>query len=228
MKHWKHIAAALAIIAVVSTYPLAAFAAWGGVDNFNSYSDGDLNGQSGGSGWAAAWSGSTAFDVQGSVVYEGAKAIIIDNAAGGNMSRQLTSAVTSGTVYVATRCTEYAGDAAIDFLVGSNIAVRVGFRDSGIVRSTNGAGNDTIIASFSTSIFYLFELTFNGDNTYNIRSHDGTTWSALASGKAYENTGNISHIRFNNGAMFCYHDIITATNPIVAAATFNFYQFMDF
>lgn len=38
------------------------------IDNFNSYNDGDLNGQ-------GDWFGSTTFDVQGDVVQEGAKAV---------------------------------------------------------------------------------------------------------------------------------------------------------
>ena len=38
------------------------------VDNFDSYSDGDLNGQ-------GSWSGSTAFDVQTTIKHSGTKAI---------------------------------------------------------------------------------------------------------------------------------------------------------
>ena len=44
-------------------------------DNFNSYNDGNLNGQGG-------WSGHTGFQVQGTVVKEGAKGMIADMASG--------------------------------------------------------------------------------------------------------------------------------------------------
>ncbi len=47
-------------------------------DDFNSYSDGDLNGGNGGTGWATSWSGSTAYQIQGAVSYEGAKALKVD------------------------------------------------------------------------------------------------------------------------------------------------------
>lgn len=47
-------------------------------DDFNSYSDGELNGGNGGTGWATSWSGSPAYQIQGAISYEGAKALKVD------------------------------------------------------------------------------------------------------------------------------------------------------
>ena len=49
---------------------------WTAIENFNSYADGDLNGENGGSGWSGAWSGSVNYDIQGTTTYEGAKAVV--------------------------------------------------------------------------------------------------------------------------------------------------------
>jgi hypothetical protein len=56
------------------------------IDNFNSYSDGDLNGQ-------GTWSGHVGFDVQGSVVQEGAKAVT-GNTAGQVINLNVTDRTT--------------------------------------------------------------------------------------------------------------------------------------
>ena len=73
-------------------------------DNFNSYSDGVLNGENGGSGWNSIWTGSNAFEVQGTVTYEGAKAVRVIQGVGQEPTiNRSFSPKTSGTLHWAQR-----------------------------------------------------------------------------------------------------------------------------
>jgi hypothetical protein len=90
-------------------------------DDFNALTDGDLNGQNG-------WSGSTAFDVQTSTKYEGAKSVSVASVVIGQIDKTLT--VTSFNVFIqlAIRAT-HAGDASpIEFYLmeGTNQVVGIG------------------------------------------------------------------------------------------------------
>ncbi len=53
------------------------------IENFNSYTDGDLNGQ-------GSWSGHVNFDIQASVVQEGAKAVINQTGANATITKTFT------------------------------------------------------------------------------------------------------------------------------------------
>lgn len=203
--------------------------AWVAEDTFDSYPNGDLAGNNGGSGWAEAWGATVSdadYDVQGTTTFNGsAKAVQIDSAGGGNIMRIITTPVTSGVVYVAMRGLELAGDTSTDFMVdASNIGFRITFLDSGVVRCTSGAGHQELIATFSTAVFYLFEATLNGDDTYDIRYHNGTSWSSSFDGLAYEVGGDIDRVRFNNGAMNAVYDYISPTDPFgpVGSSAHNF------
>lgn len=80
--------------------------AWNGAHDFNGESDGDLNGTSGGTGWAAAWSGPTGFDIQGTTTFEGAKAVVATSGSGGDrIVRAVTTGESTGIIYVAGRYT---------------------------------------------------------------------------------------------------------------------------
>jgi len=192
--------------------------AWVAEELFDSYSDGDLNGNNGGSGFSAAWSGGTNYDVQGTTVYQGAKAVTGVNA-NQNISRPLTTAVSSGVVYVAMRYSAGTGDAQFDFRTSGNTtnAFRISMRDVSGSKNilTLAAVETTLLTGFDTSVFYVFEVTINGDNTFNIRFHNGTSWSSTTSNLAYANNGNIDGVQLNSGgAQTVFYDYISPTNPI--------------
>lgn len=186
--------------------------AWTYEQLFNTLNDGDLNGQD-------SWTGGANYDVQTTTKYEGAKGIEGVNT-NQNIARTITG-VTSGTLYVAMRMSAHgagSGDAAFDLLTsGTDIAVRTQFRgDSDNVVTTDGASTQTLIAGFNSAIFYLFEITLNGDDTYNIRYHDGTSWSSPLTNLDYgDGAGDIDTVRLNSGGdQTMYWDTITPTNPI--------------
>lgn len=58
-------------------------------EDFNSYSDGELNGGNGGIGWNSAWTGTTLAQIQGDVVFEGSKAakVSLPNGVEANIKR---------------------------------------------------------------------------------------------------------------------------------------------
>ena len=196
--------------------------AWVADADFNALSTADLNGQGGGSGWSGNWSGDTDFDVVTTAPYEGAKHVSAVNA-NGNMARTLTTSVSSGVVYCAMRNTTGGGDAQIDFKVGASAALRLSLRDSGGFKClAMAAVNTTVIASPSTSTWYLFEITFNSDDTFDIRYHDGSSWSTPITGLSQGVSGSIESVAFNHGGgQTCYHDYISPTNPTSSSVTVN-------
>lgn len=193
--------------------------AWVAEDDFDSYSTGDLNTKNGGTGWSGAWSGDTDFDVVTTAPYEGANHVTAVNA-NGNITRSLTTSVTSGVVYFAMRSTTGGGDAQIDFKNAGTV-LRFSMRDSsGNKALAMAAVNTTIISGFSTSIWYLFEVTFNGDDTFNVRYHDGSSWSTPVTNLASGSAGAITSIGLNHGgAQTVYHDYISPTNPLTTSVT---------
>jgi len=75
------------------------------VESFDSYADGDLNGKNGGTGWSGAWSGSTFYDVQGTVTHSSStKAVeIVDQNSEYEISRSWTTGLASGIRRIAMR-----------------------------------------------------------------------------------------------------------------------------
>lgn len=199
--------------------------AWVAEENFNSLSDGDLNGQGGGSGWSANWSGGTNYDVQGSTVYEGAKAVQGVNA-NQNITRALTTAVSAGVVYWAMRCNMGpTGDAAVDLKTGGNIYARIQFRSDGgspaNILVATGTAQNTIVSGFS-NIWYVIELTIISTSSFSIRVHNGTSWSSSFGPYTSNTTGSVDTVQFNSGGdQTLYVDTFTATDPTAAAGPAN-------
>lgn len=188
--------------------------AWVAVENFNSYSDGDLNGENGGSGWSGAWSGDVDFDVQGTTVFEGVKAVT-GVGANGNITRTLTTAVNTGTAYFSMRHNG-TGDATFSFQNSSStIIVRIQFASSNITTFNNETVVD-LVTSYNTSQWYTFEVIFNGNNTFDIRVYDGTSWVGDNDGLSYDfgSTGDADKVNLNQGGTgTAFWDDITPTNP---------------
>lgn len=188
--------------------------AWVFEDKFDSdtKSTGDLNGQD-------SWSGSAVTDVVTTTPYQGDQCV-----SGGDEAAitQTMTAVNSGVVYFAMRrSTVASGDAETDFRANSNTQIKIRVRFGTDVTVTNGGSTSTVIASPSADTWYLFELTINGDDTHDIRYHNGTSWSTPITALA-TNTGvtaDIDAVRITGGTPgACLYDYFSPTNPIASTS----------
>ena len=135
--------------------------------DFNSLTDGDLNGQD-------SWSGSANFDVQTSVKYEGAKAVEV--ATGGiaiNISRAIS--VTSYNMFIQAHI--YATDASLSYPIafyareGSSSINGVCIYASKIqVLNSVPAWQD--VDSASSTTWYKVKLAFDSANTFKVWIND--------------------------------------------------------
>lgn len=192
--------------------------AWTAVDDFNSYSDGDLNTLNGGTGWNGAWSGSSNFDVQGSTVYEGSKAVT--NTVSSNISRSLTTPVSGdgNVMYIAMRKTTN-NDGGMRLLLDSagDRRVSISFNSGG-----NILGEATTITSYSANTWYVLRITLNTDaNTYTVATSTGaygsaSTFSADSSAIAMTGAsgGDIATVIFDvDVGGDAFYDYISGTSP---------------
>lgn len=185
--------------------PAHVFAAFSITDNFDSYSDGDLTGQNGGSGWSAAWSGSTGYDVQGTTVYSGAKAIT--DTIGANQNHTIIrdlSSETSGDFYVAWR-TSSVSAACGYFLLREGASGRGYIRLPCTAASTNltiynntGGTYENIATGLSANTWYVLHVQFDATtDQYRARHYDGS-WSAYTAYKDMVPGTGISRIEIQN------------------------------
>jgi len=207
--------------------------AWTAVENFDSYSDGDLAGNNGGSGWSGAWANGAVevIDVNGTQTYQGAKSVT-DNSAVNNAfyTRDLTSAVTGdgNIVYLAMR----KGSTSSGLLnvsirnSGSGNRAEVRFNTSGNLVLV-GTTTATILAGYSADTFYAIRLTFNvtaGTSTaaYSTGTFGGGgSWSSESSAVTMNNSGNIDRIGLGRdaGTSTDYWDYISGTDPLPASTS---------
>lgn len=139
--------------------------AWVAVDNFDSYSDGDLNGDNGGSGFSGAWSADLTYDVQGTTVYQGTKAV---TCAGVNVDaiRTLTTGVSSGIVKIALRSTQFANNVGGFVLRESGSSKIRATLEVGAIRLQNGAQSASvdIVPSASANTWYEIHIEIDAAN----------------------------------------------------------------
>lgn len=195
--------------------------AWVAKADFNALTTADLTGQSGGTGWSAAWTGSTNFDVQTSVRYEGAKAI--SNAGGSNILRTLTTQISgsSDTLYVAMRKTSaVAGGKKFRLRDGaSGIRVQIIMDSSGNILA-NASGSVTLVSGYSANTWYVFRIKLNtASNTYTTAVSTDVfgsagTFGAESATSTMGGTGNITEVMFDSDTGDTgYWDYISDTTP---------------
>ena len=154
-------------------------------DNFDSYNDGDLNGQ-------GSWSGNATFDIQGTTKYEGDKAVtaVVSND-WIDISKSFTSEV-AGVQSAKIRCnaqpTGSSGAIRIHQGAGAEVA-NVYFAGDRIQIDRSG-GNDYILQPYSADTWYEIEIEWdagrgaNGEVRARARIAEGTwgSWSTWATG----------------------------------------------
>lgn len=201
--------------------------AWVATDDFNSYSDGSINGANGGSGWSAGWVlASGGIDVEGTTVYEGAKAVTANTSAADLASRALTSTVTAGTMYIAMRAS---ATTAIGFTIledGAGIGkMYIKFDSDGNIKIfDNGGGVYQTIQAYSADTWYIIGINFDNvgqPNLYRANVNGGAFTSYYApNGGTYT---SISHVRLetDTGTGSMFWDRISDTYPAVVTTNTN-------
>lgn len=158
--------------------------AWVAVDNFNSYSDGELGGDNGGTGWSDAWEAifGSGFMVEGSVTNEGAKAISFSDSVQSIAwyKRDLTQSVSSGIVSFAMRLNDLDNsDVEASFTDTSFEHGRVRMGNSGaLILSTNDG--EAVLRDngfFFANVWYTIHVEIDGVNSRFRGRVDNDAWS---------------------------------------------------
>jgi len=203
---------------------------WVATDNFDSYSNGDLNGANAGSGWSGAWSGSTNFDVQGTTVYQGAKAV--QCASGGvEIERTVTTSVTEGTVYVAMRTTSGVGTALLTLRLneGGTERMRIGVDNNlDIFMYDNAIFDKRIIGTCTPGTWFVIGVNWNtttNPDQYRVNIDNGS-FSPFRTVLGGSFT-NITRVRLTQGGGNSFWDNISDTYlPPTSASNSRFFAFM--
>lgn len=209
--------------------------AWVASADFNGLTNGNLAGQGGGSGWSNNWGDSggdaSGYTVQGTTVYEGAKAVTSSGT--GAAGRALTTPISSGTgiVYLAMRRTQTTGTEVtnISFRNASSGQARMQVRmDNSANIVLTGVINVTVLAGYSANTWYAIRVTYDmtlGTYTgaYSTSAFgSGGSWSAESSATTMLNTGDIDWVVMNQGDPdTAFFDYISPTDPLPAPANNN-------
>lgn len=192
--------------------------AWTFSDDFNSYSDGNLNGQ-------GSWSGSTTYQIQGVTVYEGAKAVK-SIGANANIDRSITS-VSSGVMYFTMMKPDTTQDAAFRLVSGASIWMQISF-SAGNILLFDGTGNPTtLVTGYTTGTFYIFEVTIISTSQLSLRYRAvGSAWSASTGTRSSSVTGSVDKIQLNQGGSgTAYWDYISPLIPFTIVPTQGSYAY---
>lgn len=185
-------------------------------DNFNAYNDGDLNGQ-------GSWSGDAAFDIQGDVVREGAKAVRMIGSTGSALDIVKTgSQLSEGKITVYHRrtsvgATEYSFP--IRLYEDTTLCSGIQFADGTIYLLTNSVWVDTGY-NFVADTWYAVEVEWREDaGNPQVRMRvDGGAWYGWYDTYADWTTG-LNKLMFRNqsSSTTAYYDHV-AENPIGPAS----------
>jgi len=193
--------------------------------NFNTLNDGNLRNQD---GWSHRDGNSHLFQVQSSIVFEGAKAVsvVTDSA---QLRRNWDSAVTAGSFYFALRSADVTkGAFSLDFIRpdGSDIG---GIRldpTLGISFFNNDVGSRaSLVASPVSNQWYVVECQWDRPvqgTKMRYRIHDGTSWSAYTSWHftyqdTWESVAGLLLIVWDpgTGPGTVYFDKFSGVNPVL-------------
>jgi hypothetical protein len=138
-------------------------------EDFNSYDDGDLNGQ-------GDWSGSSDFDVQGDVVKEGAKAVEFTAQSTPAVIFKTGTTTTDGKIGVYLRVDEaYPGGSAMVYIRGgATIVGAFGMRNNEI-RYLGTSSFTTLVTDYTLGQWYFVQMEWrSSDDKMRFRVDDGT------------------------------------------------------
>lgn len=202
-------------------------AAYAGIDDFESYSVGNLNGGNGGSGWFAVWvNAGLQYQVESSVTLgTSTRAVLVDNPPNNTTaSRILSSSVNSGEQYFAfRRASGSGGYGGLDFLSGGPLGVGSllgGIQNDGSnIGAFGGSGGGTIFASPADDTWYIVHVVFLTSTTFKARAKvSGGSFGSYCADATYIGGGsNPDTIEFrvgsSGGAGKFYFDALGITDP---------------
>lgn len=190
------------------------------IENFDSYSDGDLNGTNGGTGFSTAWSGNVNYDIQGSVVQAGAKAVTCIGGFTGSIARSFTTGLTAATFECYMRSTASTCD--MYFILSDAGTNRIYIRlKSGVIEAYNNSSYQNQ-GGFSINTWY--KITVEIDNVaqagkFRVKVDAGSfsVWYPVSGGSYTSIDGvNFDH---NNTVGTCYWDEFLVTTSASAVST---------
>lgn len=205
-------------------YESAGPSPFASIDSFNSYSDGDLSGGNGGSGWSGAWSGDSTFDIQSSITLSGSgKAVAVTGSTSGEDGVNRTfSDVESGHMYFAMRASQVVATdyCTMELYDNSTLATYVSLaQDPNSIRVAHSGGSATLLNPFSSNTWYIFDVEFLSSTTFRVRYKvDGGSWNSYTSNLTYTNSVsspnkvNLACSTATNGTDF-YIDEISTSDP---------------
>jgi hypothetical protein len=181
------------------------------ISDFNSLTDGNLNGQD-------SWSGSTTYQVQSTTVYEGAKAV--SNASGTN-DVEIAKSIgpyTNGIVGFAFRI-QFTGiyAASVDLRYSGTIICGIDFYyQSGpgaINFQVKGVGATVLQSSLSIGTWYYGEIELDQTNSRVRGRLNGGSWTSWVT-KSFTSINEVRLGKASNGnTSNAYYDYITYTPP---------------
>lgn len=145
-------------------------------DNFDSYTDGDLNGQ-------GSWSGGTDFDIQGTTTQGGAKAVLNTAAASSSISKNFTGSAT-GVQSLYGRTADVTSDAVWSIRMGESGSAKHYIKtNGGQVQYFNGAAYANL-GAVSADTWFKLDIQWDASTDQaRYRLNDGT-WTSYYSGVA--------------------------------------------
>lgn len=139
-------------------------------DDFNSYTDGDLNGQ-------GSWTGSAYFDIDGTTTKEGAKAVYYTYADDLTIEKSGTGQA-DGTIFIYMRS---AGTTeAINFGLKQSTTLKCAVRlsETGYCQRYVAGGAYASISAYVANTWYGLGIEWrSSDDTCRFTCDEGTTWS---------------------------------------------------
>jgi len=203
-------------------------AAYAGIDTFDTYSDGDLTGENGGSGFSGAWSGSTGYDVQGVTTFGGSSKAVDLDTANVEIDRTLSATIDSGDMYFAIRYdgADGSGASSVQLLDGTTFGMSVQLRDDGSPRRlivASSVGITELLATAVSTTWYIVNVNFLSSTTFKVRfKAEGGSFSAFTGTLTYSNTVSnpgVVRLAHSNGIVDNFFwDEIGTTDPDAVVA----------
>ena len=174
------------------------------VDNFDSYSNGSLNGQ-------GSWSGSTGPQVQGTVVQAGSKAILVNGNFNPGVKKSFTAAATGSQVFYMREDSTSSKGFAFHIYgdSGATLLCQFVFVDGNITLYTNGT-SATLVTGFTINTWYKGEIEWDGPgDLLRARVNDGA-WSSWYATPAFTNADTIELSSYGGFTANGYYDSLSA------------------
>jgi hypothetical protein len=184
-------------------------------ESFDSYSDGDLNGQ-------GSWSGDVQFDIQGTTTQSGAKAVTVTPGAAIRNIKKTGTAQNTGSQIIYMRAAQTNQKANVQFLDNSdNVCADIYFDTDGNLKRDYGAGGgstETLLASYSANTWYKILTEWSSsDHKWRVTIDSNTPSSYQASINANIDTANKINLQARNGGTF-YYDSLQANAQVISVS----------